>query len=257
MRSSDIKKVLEDKDSRSPLPLIKKEIGGITYEHSLAERFYGDVFIGTAERNYYIDQYHELCLCAFYNRRIPGKYEFIPEYQFFITKQRMCLDIYWNLGNISDESMIMEKYDGLEAAKSSYYYDDFLDLKKKIDDSIKWRKEHALDPYKLGGWSSFNYKPNQEKRLTYTVYECPIKENHEIIQLYLVGEKVKMLSTSQVLLSDMMSFFKDFETLDKEELHLRSFLPIKEYVLPEGSKYHDLYTEIIKNIQHWKNVKWD
>ena len=257
MRSSDIKRVLEDKDTLSPLPLIERELGGITYEHRLAEHFYRDVYMGAAERNYYIDRYHELCLCAYFNRRVPGKYEFIPEYQFFVTKKRMCLDIYWNLGYISDESMVVEKYDGIEAAKESHYYKDFVDLKEMIDKSIKWKKDHIFGPFDIGGMSSFQYSPC--KGTTYAVHEIPIKERQEILQLYMDPdtEKLMQVTVSKVLLSDLMRFFKDFESLDENELHLRTFLPVQEYALADGSLYHGYYTQVVEWLERMKNVRWD
>lgn len=255
MRSSDIKRILEDKDTLSSLPLIERELGGITYEHSMAEHFYQDVYMGAAERNYYVDRHHELCLCAYYNRRVPGKYEFIPEYQFYVTKTRMCLDIYNNLGNISDESMIVEKYDSIESAKESHYYQDFMDLKEMIDKSIKWKREHISDPFDRGS-SSFNYSPRQGTECT--VFEIPVEERREILQLYMDrdAEKLMQATVSKVRLSDLMIFFKDFESLDKNELHLRTFLSIQECVLAEGSLYHGYYMKVLENIKMWKNIKW-
>ena len=97
------------KRTKTKFPLIDVGKGNITYEHCLIERFYGDVFMGTAERNYYVDQYHEICLCVHYNKRILGKYQFEPGYQFWVTADRKCLEIYWNLGHLLDENSIVEK----------------------------------------------------------------------------------------------------------------------------------------------------
>ena len=52
---------VNDEDTRTFFPLIEKPVGSVTYEHCLVEKLYGDVYIGTAERNYYVDSYHECC----------------------------------------------------------------------------------------------------------------------------------------------------------------------------------------------------
>ena len=49
----------------------------ITNEQTLANCFHGDHWIGAAERDYYLKEDHEICLCASLNRRIPGRYGFI------------------------------------------------------------------------------------------------------------------------------------------------------------------------------------
>ena len=94
----DLSGIDTSKAISSDLTLIEKPVGAVTYEHCLVEKLYPDIYFGTAERNYYIDRYHELCLCVHHNRRVPDKYEFIPDYQYYVTKKRMCLDIYWHLG---------------------------------------------------------------------------------------------------------------------------------------------------------------
>ena len=58
----------------------------LTYEHCIVQRLYRDVYIGDAERNYYVDEKRENNLCVHYTTRIPGRYEFIPSYTFHVTK---------------------------------------------------------------------------------------------------------------------------------------------------------------------------
>ncbi len=161
-------------------PLIKRPKGAVTYEHTLAERFPGDVFMGASERNLYVDQYDEICLCAYYNIRIPGKYEFIPEYHFYRTKSRMCLDLYWNLGHLEDESGIIEEYHSLEEAKDSDYYQDFCDLKANIDKWIRDKKErHEEFSRKYPG----GFGASHSKEL----HESYDEETKQYVQLYLRG----------------------------------------------------------------------
>ena len=257
MRSSDINRILEDNGSITLLPLIDRGVGGITYQHSSAEHFYRDVFIGSAERNYYIDRHHELCLSAYYNRRVPGKYEFIPEYLFFVTKKRMCLDIHRNLGNISDESMILEKYVGIEATIGSSYYCDFCDLKEMIDKSIKYKRENIFGPFDIP--CMMCGPRTSDDGIMYDFFEIPIKERQEVVQLYTdqVTHELKLLSVSKILISNMIGFFKDFDILDRDELHLRTFLPIEEYALAENSPYRVYYDDVM----HWyefmeEDIRW-
>ena len=110
---------------KTPFGLIEREVGGVTYEDCLVQRFYNDIWTGDAERNLYVDRNHEICLCAHYNFRVKGKYEFIPDYRFYITKKRMSLDLYWHLGNISDKSQVIQMFNSLEEAEYSPFYNDF------------------------------------------------------------------------------------------------------------------------------------
>ena len=73
----------------TPFPLIEKLVGSVTYEHTVVQKLYMDIFIGDAERNYYVDQYHEVNLCVHFNVRKQGTYSFIPEYQYYLTDGRM------------------------------------------------------------------------------------------------------------------------------------------------------------------------
>lgn len=231
-----------DEETRSAFPLIERPIGAITYEHAIADGLYKGVYIGAAERNYYVDRHHELCLCAYYNRRVPGKYEFISDYLFFITKKRMCLTIYWNLGNVSDEKSILERYDSIDAARSSRYYEDFLDLKAKIDSAVEWQRTHVLDPFEDYMGTSFRYEDDDS---CFSIFEYPVCDRKEMVQFYYnrTTDQWERMSVSKEPLSDLMRYFKDFDELDERELRLRTFLPIEENAMTEGSLYHKPYED--------------
>lgn len=245
----------DDADTRSEWPLIEKPLGAITYEHCLTNRFYGDVFMATAERNYYVDQFHELCLCAHYNRRIPKEYKFEEGYQLFVTKKRMCLDIYRNLGNISNESMIIEYYSSMSDAEKSIHYKDFCDLKKMIEEGVIWRKTHIFDPFKFPGVSCFQSTPDEDGKCKYSMYETTIIETREVVQFYLNNETEtwEKMSVSPEPLSELMNFFKDFDDLDKRELHLRKFLPLMT-AINENMFYKKAFDTVKEFYELRKNV---
>ncbi len=245
-----------NKEDRPTLPIFERDPGIITYEHSLAERFYNDIYMGAAERNYYVDGYQELCLCAHYNRRIPGKYEFVEEYQFFVTKDRMCLEIYWNLGNISDSDRILEHYQSLEEAENSKFYKDFCDLKVQIEESIEWEKTHIIDPFEMRAISSFLSMEDEKGDAKYTIYEVPISDRKEMVQFYLNNENEswEMMSVSAVELSDMLRFFKDFDVLDKEQLHLRTFYSIENRIMEKEPSYKKAFDEVKAFYEYNKRI---
>ena len=224
----------------------------ITNEQTLANCFHGDNWIGAAERDYYLNADHEICQCASLNRRIPGRYGFIPGYSFYMAKERICTDLYFNLGNPPDRSLIVVQYDGIKAAEASPFVKDFLDLKKNIEDTIQMLKDNTLDPYEIGG-SLFSYTPERTEgrfmTLTYTMCECPIRERQEFVQFYVSGNKLKHLSVSKEPLEDMMRFFPDFDTLDRTELHLRTFLNPENDALKESSLYHEKWLEARESIE--------
>ena len=56
----------------------------------------------------------------------------------------------------------------------------------------------------------------------------------------------EMMSVSREPLSDLMRYFKDFDELDRNELHLRRFLSEKEYA-EEGSEYYKEYRKAVSN----------
>jgi len=238
------------------LPLIKRPVGAITYEHCLTERFYGDIYMSTAERNYYVDRYHEVCLCAHYNRCIPGTYLFDGKYQFFVTEERMCLDIYWNLGNISDETMILEKYDSIKEAEESKYYSDFLELVKMMEDGVEWKRTHIPDPFEFDGGCSFEAEKDNSGQPKYVIYEMPVPEEKMMAQFYLdhKTETWNAMSISTVPLCDLMQFFKNFNELDERELHLRKFLTLNDQTLDNKPGYRKAFEKAKSFYESSKNV---
>ena len=77
-----------------PFPLMEHAVGEITYEHTVVQKLYGDIYIGDSERNYFVDRYHEVNLCVHYNVRKPGTYSFNSEYQYYVTHGRMSLKLH-------------------------------------------------------------------------------------------------------------------------------------------------------------------
>lgn len=245
----------DDKNTCPHLPLIEKPVGDITYEQCLIERFYGDVYMGTAQRNYYVDKYHEICLCAHYNRRIPDKYEFEEGYQFFVTKRRMCLDIYWNLGNISDTASVLEHYHSIESSVNSKYYRDFCDLKDQIEEGVKWKKVHAVNLFEEDVGISFHPVEDVNGKSRYTMFEIPVIERKEMAQFYLNKEtdSWEKMSISPEPISEMMSSFKDFDELDKRELHLREFRALKSL----GTEKDKDYLAALEKVDNWYKIMKD
>ena len=233
----------DDPETTTLFPLIEKPAGQITYEHALAERLFGDVYFGTAERNYYVDRNHELCLCVHFNRRIPGTYNFDNQYHCYVTKTRMCLDIYWHLGNITNEKMILEEYVGIENAKESAYYEDFCDLIEKIEKSIEWKKDHKGNPYGWGGMAAFCYKSSSRDNTEYKAFETEDPKRKENVQFYFneSAKEWELMSISQERIADVINFFDDFDEIDYKELHIREFIPIKENAMEPAGYYHELF----------------
>ena len=252
----------DDKGTRPHLPLIKKTFGDITYEQCLIQRFYEDVYMGTAQRNYYVDKYHEICLCAHYNRRIPGKYEFDEGYQFFVTKKRMCLDIYWNLGNISDTDSVLEHYDSIESSVKSNYYKDFCDLKNRIEEGVKCKKALVINLFEEDVGISFHPIKDVNRKSRHIMFEIPVVERKKVVQFYLNKEtdSWEKMSISSEPISEMMSFFKDFDELDKRELHLRKYRDLKSLDTEKDKDYLtalekvDNWYKFLKD-SYWINLK--
>ena len=242
---------VHDKQTQTDLPLSEKPVGAMTYEHCLVEKFYKDIYMGTAERNYYVDRNHELCICVHYNRRIPGEYKFEDGYQFFVTKKRMCLEIYWNLGNIPDESMIIEYYDSIDDAKESQCHTDFLDLKKKIEEGVELRKSHVFDPFDSGFASIVQKDYDVNGGGKNTIIEVPSTEKREMIQFYFNGKSglCEKISVSSERLSELMQFFKDFDDLDSKRLHLRKYVSLDKAL--EDPDYKKAYDRAINARQVW------
>jgi len=146
-----------------------------------------------------------------------------------------------------DESVILEQFRSEKAAEASPYAEIFTDLKNRIANLLRELKENPIDPFEIGG-SLFSYTSGHGISLAYTVCEMPDTDNREFLQFYFTGEKLKHLSRSPVPLEDLMRFFPDFDTLDKNQLHLRTFLTPSEYALKENVRYHEMYCEALDSI---------
>lgn len=249
----DMNQFQKNRDTVDISPPFRQVILGEDDVKTLGIYFYQDIGVGAAERKGVDDHGQELYFCAYYNRRVPEKYEFISEYRFYIAKQPMCHDVYWNLGYPPDESVILEQFNGETAAEASPYGEIFADLKSRIVNLLRELKENTFDPFEIGG-SLFSYTPGQGISIAYTVCEMPDIDKREFVQFYFTGEKLKSLSRSPVPLEDMMRFFPDFDTLDKNQLHLRTFLPPVENAVREGSQYHEMYLEALDSIDFDRTV---
>lgn len=207
--------------SETPFPLFKKKPGKVTYEHVLVENLPKGIIIGAAERNLYIDEHHEVNLCAYWNVRKPGTYEFTPEYNFYVTDGRKCLDIYWNLGIISDESIIIKKYSSLKDAKESEYYKDFCWMKKEIDKAVAYEiKSHKKDDEFKWNTKWVGTREDREGG----DYEWCCSKNKEYVQLKVdLPKKQWILTSSKYRVGDLKKFIDDFEEIDKKELHLLTY----------------------------------
>lgn len=207
--------------SKTLFPLFKRKVGEVTYEHVLVESLPKDIIIGAAERNLYIDQNHEVNLCAYWNVRKTGTYEFTPEYNFYETDGRKCLDIYWNLGIIKDESIIIKKYSSLEDAKDSEYYKDFCWMKKEIEkavaNEVKSRKKD--DEFK---WNTMWVGTREDREGG--EYEWCCSKNKEYVQLKVdLPNNQWILTTSKFRVGELKRFIDDFDEIDKKELHLLTY----------------------------------
>lgn len=243
----------ELKSKKSELPFINRGIGNVTYEHCLTEELYGGVYFGTAERNYYVDGYHEICLCVHYNRRTPGKYEFDKKYHYFVTNERKCLDIYWNLGNISDESSVVEYYADLDEAKGSLYYKDFCELQGEIQAGIKWRKEREYDPFEFGGMC-YGTRTICGREIRF--FQIPQQETRKFIQFFIDEESEQLLRITEtpIDISNHMGFMNDFFEIDQTELHLVREIQLVNGLPPQDTIYEKLYSEVLEEIEDEKNT---
>lgn len=227
---------------RVSIPLIERELGQVTYEHTIVQKLYGDIFIGDAERNYYVDRYHEINLCVHYNFRKPGTYSFFPEYQFYLTKGRMSLKLHWNLG-IPVENMIIEKYNHIEAAKDSKYYKDFVELKENIGKEIERQKKRDDFDYKCNSMS-WAYRQYPSGESYYTMIEISTGNGKECIQVHLDKEKDEWkVSKSSESIMNLWRYLKDFEEINEKYLHLMEYLPMKNNSLDENSPYYKFWVD--------------
>ena len=162
----------------------------------------------------------------------------------------MCLDLYWNLGHLEDESEIIEEYHSLEEAKDSDYYQDFCDLKANIDKWIRDKKERYEEfsreyPGGLGGSHSKD------------LYESYDKETNQYVQLYLRGcEKIYAVSKSKEPVHDVIRFFPDFIQLNENGLNLiEDYHEVTEKKIPEGTPYYRAAKMLIEFRQIMKNTR--
>ncbi len=234
--------ILETENTATPFPLIECHVGEVTSEQCLTHEFYRKIYMATAGRYYYVDKFHELCLCVHYNFRIPGEYRFDPVYRYYITKKRMCNTVHHDMGNVACPEMIIKEFSDINNTKGYGLYNEFLSLKGEIENRLRCRKPNSYDPFEYGLTVHFDYKPVSENDLNYTVYETPFAKKKEMVQFYF-NNKTKQwetMSVSKGELSDLMTFFKDFDFIDKNELHLRRFMSIYENAVCKGSEYHDI-----------------
>lgn len=93
--------------------------------------------------------------------------------------------------------------------------------------------------------SCFQYLYDEEGNAKYSVFEIPISKRKGVVQFYKNNQKNKweMMSLSKVPICNLMQFFKDFEFIDKNELHIRKFIDIEENAISEKSKYHKFYEQ--------------
>ena len=229
--------------------LIAKAKGDVSYEQCVVQRLHGDIYIGDAERNYYVDKRHEINLCVHYNFRIPGKYAFIPEYHFYVTDGRQSLSLHWGLGEI-DHTKAIEEYTSLELAAKSEYYSDFYELKEKIDKEILRHKE-IRKAVKLqhdnSARSSTKEIPNKGMC---TLYEMLYAETMEYVQFHIWEEMGRwQLSTSHHSIIDEWRYLNDFYKIDETELHLLTYHPMKNSELPVTSIYYQAFLEAKRFIE--------
>lgn len=229
--------------------LIERPRGAVSYEHCVVQRLHGEIYIGDAEKNYYVDKRHEINLCVHYNFRIPGKYAFIPEYRFYVTDGRQSLPLHWGLGAI-EPTKIIEEYESLELAKKSEYYEDFCELKDKIDKEIlRQQKVWKLSKIQYDNSVHSSSKEIPGKGM-YTLYEIPLQQTNEYIQFHFCEETDKwQLSTSHYSVIDVWRYLNDFYEIEKTELQLLTYHPMINGELPASSAYYRAYTEVKRFIE--------
>lgn len=239
----------------TPFNLINKTHGSVTYEHCVVQRLYGEIYIGDAERNYYVDKNHEINLCVHFNFRIPGRYAFIPEYHFYVTDGRLSLSLHWGLGVIDNEKII-EEYQSLELAKTSEYYQDFCQLKEKIDAEIqrqqKLQKENA---YEYNNSVQSASKEITQKGI-WTIYEVPYSKTTEYVQFHICEEAGEWLfSTSDQSVIDLWRYLSDFYEIEPLELRLLKYYPMENSEITHTSNYFDAYKRV-KQFIEMMNMSW-
>ena len=222
---------------KSLYPLIEKTEGTVTYEHKVVKKLYDEVFIGDAERNYYVDRRHEINLCVHYNIRKPGTYSFNEEYQYYVTNGRMSLKLHWSIG-IPDDEMVVEKYCSLEEAMQSKYYKDFCELKELIDKEIA--RQRKLDFYEYSSCSMCQCsRKDSSGESYYIIMEMPFKDSGACVQIHL-DKRTKQwkVSTSPCSIISLWNYLKDFDEVNENELHLLNYVSENADILDENSPYY-------------------
>jgi len=244
-----------DQRDKTPFNLIKKTQGAITYEHCVVQRLYGEIYIGDAERNYYVDKRHEINLCVHFNFRTPGRFAFVPEYRFYVTDGRLSLSLHWGLGVIDSENII-EEYQSLESAKKSEYYEDFCQLKEKIDNEIL-RQQKLTKKNVIAYDNSVQYSSKEiAQKGTWTICEVPFSKTMEFVQFHICEEtKEWLFSTSDQTVIDLWRYLNDFYEIEPTELQLLKYYPMNNSEISRTSKYFDAYQRV-KEFIEMMNVSW-
>ncbi|MBQ6520497.1 MAG: hypothetical protein IJI14_17415 [Anaerolineaceae bacterium] len=225
---------------KTPFPLIEKPVGAITYEHTLVTRLYGDIYFGDSERNIFVDKYHEINLCAHYNIRTPGSFSFDSKYYYYVTDGRMCIPLH-NSGGIPIEDMVLEKYEGLEAAKKSIYYKDFCDLTANI---IKWIDDRKkLGRFPIGGIAGGSGRNEQGKLCIWC--EKYLEESDEFVQIYTKKDSnVLEITRSYDTIASLTAHIPEFEELNEKELHIAEHLSLPDIIKEKISPYYEFLGEL-------------
>lgn len=238
-----------------PFDLIEKPVGAVTYEHCVVQKLYGDIYIGDAERNFYVEKRREVNLCVHFNRRVLGQYKFIPEYQYYITDGRCSLELHHNLGYLNKEDII-ECFNSLEEARISKYYKDFCELKKMIDEEIERQKE-LEDVFYDSMYYSVRY--DEKNCIRTAVYEMPLESEEGFVQYHVSvneenGQEEWKMSKSDIPILDLWCYLKDFYEIDEAELHLLKYLPMNGNMLSETAEYYKYYKCVRKEVDDRNKV---
>ena len=238
--------------SKIPFPLIEKEVGAVTYEHTYVQRLYDDIYIGDSERNYYVDRWNEINLCVHYNVRVPGKFKFIPEYQYYLTDGRMSLKLHWN-GGIPQNDMVIERYDSIEAAEKSQFYKDFCELKNKIDSEINRQKKLE---YNIKDFVSSSCRQYPSGESYYRITEIPPNiSGCEYVQIHLDERSGQWkISKSATSIMTLWRYLKDFEEINERELQLM------EYIQEDNEQflqYRQWIEKVKKDYESQKEISYE
>lgn len=234
-------------------PLIERP-SGITYEHTLVERLPLDIIIAAAEINLFVDSYHEINLCVYYNARTPNTYDFDNKYYFYRTDGRACLSFYWNLGK-SKKYRILERYDNLEAALSSEYAEYFKTMKERIDERVAEKKasleQEKKDAFKFSSYHQHDLPGNKGSQFIF-----PCEKTKEFVRIIVNPKKDKwQLITCKEDYEDVFGFIPDFDKLDEKLLHLQTYhdeLDVKN--LDISSPYYSIVETVKSHFEEHKII---